>query len=64
MDGNPETLQAAYVPLRPWRSDHEGQPSVVALPIPAPYAQRFVTARRIEQCLPDTVGAYVAWLVD
>jgi ATP-dependent exoDNAse (exonuclease V) beta subunit len=64
MDGNPETLQAAYVPLRPWRSDHEGQPSLVALPVPAPYSQRFVTARRIEQCLPDAIGAYVAWLVE
>jgi len=64
MDGSPERLQAGYVPLEPSRSDHEGQPSVVTLPVPAPYAQRFVTARRIEQCLPDTVGAYVAWLVE
>jgi ATP-dependent exoDNAse (exonuclease V) beta subunit len=64
MDGNPDTHQAGYVALEPCRSDHGRQPSVVALPVPAPYAQRFVTARRIEQCLPDAVGAYVAWLVE
>jgi ATP-dependent exoDNAse (exonuclease V) beta subunit len=64
MDGNPETLQARYVPLDPWRSDHERQPSVVALPVPKPYTQRFVTAKRIEECLPDAVGAYVAWVVE
>ena len=40
-----------------------GQPSVVALPVPEPYAQRFVAARAIEQSLPDAVGAYVDWLV-
>ena len=64
MDGNVERLQAGYVPLEPSRAEHEGQPSVVALPVPAPYAQRYVTAKRIEQCLPDTVGAYVQWLVE
>jgi ATP-dependent helicase/nuclease subunit A len=63
MDGNPDTLQAGYVPLQAWREDRAGQPSVVALPVPAPYSQRFVTARQIEQCLPDAVGAYVDWLV-
>ena len=64
MDGDPASLQARYVPLEPWRGDHPGQPSVVALPVPEPYAQRFVTARRIEQSLPDAIGAYVAWLVE
>ena len=62
MDGNLERLQAGYVALEPSRGEHEGQPSVVALPVPAPYAQRYVTAKRIEQCLPDTAGVYVQWL--
>ena len=64
MDGDPASVQARYVALEPWRRDHPGQPSVVALPVPEPYAQRFVTARQIERCLPDAVGAYVAWLVE
>jgi ATP-dependent helicase/nuclease subunit A len=63
MDGNPDTLQAGYVPLLPFRNNQAGQPSVVALPVPSPYSHRYVTARRIEECLPDTVGAYVEWLV-
>jgi ATP-dependent helicase/nuclease subunit A len=63
MDGDVEARQARYVPLEPWRTDHEGQPSVVVLPVPEPYAQRFVTARAIEKSLPDAVGAYVEWLV-
>ena len=64
MDGSPERLQAGYVPLEPSRGEYEGQPSVVALPVPEPYSQRYVTGRRIEQCLPDAVGAYVQWLVE
>jgi ATP-dependent exoDNAse (exonuclease V) beta subunit len=64
MDGNPEALQARYVPLEPARDDHSAQPSVVVLPVPEPYAQRFIAARRIEESLPDAVGAYVEWLVN
>src|SRR5688572_28346634 len=63
MDGNPAALQAGYVSLEPWRPALAGQPSMVALPVPEPYSQRFVTAKKIEQCLPDAVGAYVDWLV-
>jgi ATP-dependent exoDNAse (exonuclease V) beta subunit len=63
MDGNPATLQAGYVPLEASRDDHPDQPSVVALPVPYPYSQRFITARKIEESLPDAVGAYIAWLV-
>ncbi|MBF8300376.1 MAG: addA 1, partial [Acidobacteria bacterium] len=64
MNGDPRSLQARYVPLERSRDDHAGQPSVVALPVPEPYAQRYVTARQIEQSLPDAIGAYVAWLVE
>jgi ATP-dependent exoDNAse (exonuclease V) beta subunit len=63
MDGDRDTHQAHYVPLEPSRSDHPGQPSVVVLPVPTPYGQRFIAAREIERCLPDAVGAYVDWLV-
>jgi ATP-dependent exoDNAse (exonuclease V) beta subunit len=64
MDGDRDTHQARYVALERFRSDHPGQPSVVALPVPAPYGQRFVAAREIERSLPDAVGAYIDWLVE
>jgi ATP-dependent exoDNAse (exonuclease V) beta subunit len=63
MDGNADTRQARYVPLERSRADHPDQPSVVVLPVPRPYAQRFIAARAIEESLPDAVGAYVEWLV-
>ncbi|OFW35971.1 MAG: hypothetical protein A3F70_17435 [Acidobacteria bacterium RIFCSPLOWO2_12_FULL_67_14] len=63
MNGNPDTLQAGYVPLERVREDAPGQPSVVALPVPAPYGSRSVSPREIERSLPDAVGAYVEWLV-
>jgi ATP-dependent exoDNAse (exonuclease V) beta subunit len=63
MDGDADTRQARYVPLERSRADHPDQPSVVVLPVPRPYAQRFVSARAIEESLPDAVGAYVEWLV-
>jgi ATP-dependent helicase/nuclease subunit A len=55
--------QSRYMPLEPHRSDAPSQPSVVVLPVPEPYAHRFIAAREIERSLPDAVGAYVDWLV-
>jgi ATP-dependent exoDNAse (exonuclease V) beta subunit len=63
MDGDAEGLQASYVPLEPDREDAPDQPSVVVLPVPEPYGPRAVTAKKIEESLPDAVGAYVDWLV-
>ncbi len=63
LDGDVDTRQARYVPLERSRDDHPDQPSVVALPVPRPYAHRFISARAIEESLPDAVGAYVEWLV-
>jgi ATP-dependent exoDNAse (exonuclease V) beta subunit len=63
MDGDAQALQASYVPLAPYRPDHPVQPSVVVLPVPRPYAYRYVAAKAIEASLPDAVGAYVEWLV-
>jgi ATP-dependent helicase/nuclease subunit A len=64
MTGDPFTLQASYVPLTPFREDSRRQPAVVALPVPAPYAIRNVSAMSIEKSLPDAVGAFVDWLVN
>jgi ATP-dependent helicase/nuclease subunit A len=58
------TLQPDYVPLRPSRDDHQGQPAVVVVPVPRPYGARYVTRAAIEASLPDAVGAWLRWLFD
>jgi ATP-dependent exoDNAse (exonuclease V) beta subunit len=62
MDGNPESLQAEYMPLSPFRDGYSGQPSIVALPVPRPYKQKF-SMEAVEESLPDAIAAFVAWLV-
>jgi ATP-dependent exoDNAse (exonuclease V) beta subunit len=64
MTGDPDTLQAAYVPLEPFRSDPEEQPSVVVLPVPEPYGYRRLSNAAIEKSLPDAVGAFIDWLIN
>jgi ATP-dependent helicase/nuclease subunit A len=64
MTGNPLTLQADYVPLSPFRADSKGQPAIVALPVPEPYGMRNLSALKIEQSLPDAVGAFVDWVIN
>ncbi|MGE5246597.1 MAG: UvrD-helicase domain-containing protein [Betaproteobacteria bacterium] len=69
MVADSHALQAGYVPLAPDRPSHLSQPAVVALPVPAPYSKRSygapkISARAIEESLPDAVGAFIAWLVD
>jgi ATP-dependent exoDNAse (exonuclease V) beta subunit len=63
MTGDPFTLQADYVPLSPVRAEMARQPAVVALPVPAPYGTRNISAVAIEQSLPDAMGAFVEWIV-
>jgi ATP-dependent helicase/nuclease subunit A len=64
MTGDDLTLQAGYVPLARDRDEIDGQPSIVALPVPKPYARRYVTGRAIEQSLPAAVGAFVDWIIN
>jgi ATP-dependent exoDNAse (exonuclease V) beta subunit len=63
MTGDELTLQADYVPLAPYRPAIADQPAIVALPVPAPYAKRYVSAAAVEKSLPDAVGAFVDWIV-
>jgi ATP-dependent helicase/nuclease subunit A len=63
MTGDAFTLQADYVPLTPVRDEIAHQAAVVALPVPAPYGTRNISAVAIEQSLPDAVGAFVEWIV-
>ena len=63
MTGDGASGQADYAPLEQYFPDHEQQPSVVALPAPAPYKTRTQIAKSaVEECLPDTIAAYVEWL--
>lgn len=55
--------QAEYVPLRQGRPASETQPSIVALPVPRPYARFKHSYRAIDQSLPSAVCAWVAWLL-
>jgi ATP-dependent helicase/nuclease subunit A len=64
MTGDSDVLQAAYVPLEPFRSDSEEQPSVVVLPVPEPYGYRRLSNAAIEKSLPDAVGALIDWLIN
>ena len=52
-----------YLPLMGGRPAIEGQPSVIALPMPAPYGRRNFSAKAIEKCAPDTVAGFVEWLI-
>jgi ATP-dependent exoDNAse (exonuclease V) beta subunit len=63
MTGDEFTLQAEYVALHRHRPPLDRQPAVVALPVPEPYARRYVSGRSIEASLPDAVGAFVDWIV-
>ena len=61
--GSSSSGQAGYVPLSPHRPEPAGQPTVVVLPVPRPYGVRHVSAKAIEESLPDAVGAFVDWVV-
>ncbi len=57
--------QPAYSPLMPFRADCATQPSLIVLPVPAPYSERgYVTKRQIDESTPDAAGALVRWLVE
>jgi ATP-dependent exoDNAse (exonuclease V) beta subunit len=63
MTGDAATLQASYVPLSPYRPALPGRPAVIALPVPEPYGLRNLSAIKIEQSLPDAIGAFIDWAV-
>ncbi len=56
--------QANYVALQPRREETPGQPTLVALPAPRPYGDYgSIVQWRIDDSLPDAVGAFVDWLI-
>lgn len=62
MRADAEAGQANYIALRDGVREPDTQPSVVALPIPRPYGERYISRQAIEASLPDVVVAYVEWL--
>lgn len=64
MQANAARSQAAYVSLAAHRADPEGQPTIVALPVPRPYSDYGRLASWvIDESFPDAVGAFVDWLI-
>ncbi len=57
--------QPAYVPLQKFREGVSTQPSIVVLPVPAPYSDdgRYIRQWKIDESLPDATAAYVHWLI-
>ena len=65
MRGAPDGAQAQYVALEGARAEVVDRPTLVALPAPAPYGDfGRVVNFRIDDSLPDAVGAFVHWLVE
>ena len=55
--------QAGYSPLHGDAAPIDGQPCIVALPAPKPYGSAQISRKAIDACLPETIVAYVEWLV-
>lgn len=65
MTPDPESQQAAYVPLLPVRSEISTQPSLVALPVPEPFGyQGRVTKDAVTRSLPHTIAGFIDWLLN
>jgi ATP-dependent exoDNAse (exonuclease V) beta subunit len=65
MQGSPDGSQADYVALEAARPEVESRPTLIALPAPRPYGDYGrVVNWKIDESLPDAVGAFVHWLVE
>ncbi len=52
-----------YIPLSKGRDAHPNQPAVIALPMPRPYGMRGITMKAINARAPETVAAFIEWLL-
>jgi ATP-dependent helicase/nuclease subunit A len=63
--GDESSTQAHYVPLAPYRAGIKTQPAIVALPVPKPFSDYGTVVNwKIDESLPEAVGAFVDWLVN
>jgi ATP-dependent helicase/nuclease subunit A len=64
MTGSADGSQADYVPLTEWTPEIQGQPGVIALPVPEPYgAMGGMTKKAVTASYPDAVAAFIDWLI-
>jgi ATP-dependent exoDNAse (exonuclease V) beta subunit len=63
MQDNAASGQAAYAPLHGETPPIPRQPSIIALPAPRPYGSMRISRIAIDACLPETIVAFVEWLV-
>jgi ATP-dependent exoDNAse (exonuclease V) beta subunit len=64
MTPTPENHQAEYVPLHPHRAPVDGQPAVIALPVPEPYGDFSVAAWCVQRSEPKAVASWLRWLLE
>jgi len=55
--------QAAYAPLNGETPAIPGQPGIIALPAPRPYGSMRISKASIDACLPETVVAFIQFLL-
>jgi ATP-dependent exoDNAse (exonuclease V) beta subunit len=63
MDGDTQSAQAHYTPLKASRDPHPSQPAVVALPLARPYGKWDVTLGKLAEGQPPAIAEFVKWLV-
>ena len=63
MTGDPVIGQAHYQDLEEHVPANPDQPAVIALPVADPYGFKGVTQAKIDARLPDTIAAYIEWLI-
>ena len=63
MTGDRHSSQAEYAPLEQHVPAYDMQPSVIALPVPRPYATRRIAKSAINESLPGAIVAFTDWLV-
>jgi ATP-dependent exoDNAse (exonuclease V) beta subunit len=64
MTGDETCAQAMYSAIEEDGPHRPDQPSVIALPAPRPYGSSRISKDRINACLPDSIGAFIDWLVN
>ena len=64
MTGDETVGQIEYVPLEEFTPAPDRQPSVIALPAPRPYGKKNVSKEAVNACLPETVVAFIDWLLN
>ncbi|HLH41652.1 MAG TPA: UvrD-helicase domain-containing protein [Bryobacteraceae bacterium] len=64
MSGDAMEGHAEWAPLEKDRDEIDSRPSVIALPVPEPYATQRLSKQKVAECLPQAIAAFVDWLVN